>query len=183
MINRFMITSAIAALLATGALAQTTTPAPTSPAPTSAAPTNATTTTAGAGTAGDATMLKPDEMRASKIIGATVYGPDDKSIGDVNDLIVERDGRISSAVLSVGGFLGLGEKHVAVPIAELKHGNNDHLTVNLTKDQLEKAPKFDYADRGRPADAARSGSSTAPASGMAPTTTPGSTSGTTSAPK
>src|SRR5260221_353843 len=86
-----------------------------------------------------------DTRRASRIIGSTVYGPDDKSIGDVHDLIIERDGRVSQAVLSVGGFLGIGEKHVAVPIGELKYGKDGHPTVNLTKVQLQQAPKFEYA--------------------------------------
>jgi sporulation protein YlmC with PRC-barrel domain len=175
MIQRLMMTSAFVALIATGALAQTVSPTPNTTS-------RGATTTAGAGTAGGVVQMRPDQVRASKLIGSTVYGPDDKSIGDVSDLILERDSRVSAAVLSVGGFLGIGDKRVAVPINELRQGNGDHITVNMTKDQLQQAPKFEYADRGRPTDAARSGSSTPAPTGVAPTA-PSTGAGTSTTPR
>jgi sporulation protein YlmC with PRC-barrel domain len=58
--------------------------------------------------------------RSSQIVGMTVYNDRDERIGTVDDLIVGQDGRISEAVLSVGGFLGLGAKLVAVPYDQLR---------------------------------------------------------------
>jgi sporulation protein YlmC with PRC-barrel domain len=118
------------------------------------------TTTAGQSSAGLVIGMTPGELRASQIIGATVYGPRDESLGEVDDLIIEPDGRVSSAVLSVGGFLGFGGKRVAVPIDELKLGKDDHLTVNLTKDQLLAAPQFAYSGGRREAAASTLGSGT-----------------------
>jgi sporulation protein YlmC with PRC-barrel domain len=59
-------------------------------------------------------------QRSSRIVGTTVYNDRDERIGTVDDLIVGQDGRISEAVLSVGGFLGLGAKLVAVPYDQLR---------------------------------------------------------------
>jgi len=91
-----------------------------------------------------------DEWRGSKLIGTSVYGPDNKSIGDINDLIVDKSGAIKAAVIGVGGFLGVGEKEVAVPFSSLNvtrkpnSSSIDKITVSFTKDQLKNAPKFAY---------------------------------------
>jgi hypothetical protein len=58
--------------------------------------------------------------RSSRIVGATVYNDHDERIGTVDDLIVGQDGRISEAVLSIGGFLRIGAKLVAVPYDQLR---------------------------------------------------------------
>lgn len=90
------------------------------------------------------------EWRSSKLVGASVYGPDDKSIGSIDDLIVDQQGAIKAAVIGVGGFLGVGQKDVAVPFDELKiqrkanSSSIDKITVSYTKDQLSNAPKFAY---------------------------------------
>lgn len=102
------------------------------------------TITPGHSSAGLITGMRPEELRATQIIGATVHGPRDESLGEVDDLIIEPDWRVSSAVLSVGGFLGFGGKRVALSVDELKLGKDDHLTVNLSKDQLLAAPQFAY---------------------------------------
>jgi hypothetical protein len=62
--------------------------------------------------------------RSSRIVGATVYNDRDERIGTVDDLIIGQDGRISEAVLSVGGFLGIGAKLVAVPYGQLRFEEN-----------------------------------------------------------
>ena len=105
-----------AALAVPTAFGQQATP---SPAPTSAPP-----------TAGGGTAVAPIEAgglqrtqggwRSSQIVGATVYNDRDERIGSVDDLIVGQDGKISEAVLSVGGFLGIGAKLVAVPYDQLR---------------------------------------------------------------
>jgi hypothetical protein len=58
--------------------------------------------------------------RSSRIVGATVYNDSDQSIGKIDDLIVGQDGKITTAVISVGGFLGIGSKLVRVPYDELR---------------------------------------------------------------
>jgi len=90
------------------------------------------------------------EWRSSKLVGASVYGPDNKSIGSIDDLIVDEKGAIKAAVIGVGGFLGVGQKDVAVPFESLqiKRKQNsssiEKITVTYTKDQLSNAPKFAY---------------------------------------
>jgi sporulation protein YlmC with PRC-barrel domain len=93
-----------------------------------------------------------NDWRGSKLIGATVYGQDNASIGEVNDVLVANDGAVRAAVIGVGGFLGVGEKNVAVPFSALKiSGKPDSssiqkITVSFTKDELKSAPNFAYAD-------------------------------------
>ena len=90
------------------------------------------------------------EWRSSKLVGASVYGPDNKSIGSIDDLIVDQKGAIKAAVIGVGGFLGVGQKDVAVPFEALQiqrkqnSSSIDKITVSYTKDQLSNAPKFAY---------------------------------------
>lgn len=83
--------------------------------------------------------------RASKIIGVKVY-QGDKSIGQIEDVLVDlRHATATAVILSVGGFLGMGDKLVAVPVTDIKIGSEAKFTTDLTKDQLAKAPAFDFA--------------------------------------
>ncbi len=92
----------------------------------------------------------PSEWRASKLIGASVYGPDNSSIGEIDDLILADNGEVKAAVIGVGGFLGVGQKNVALPMNALNvkrkadSSSIDKITVSFTKDQLKDAPKFAY---------------------------------------
>lgn len=161
---RFLVTAGLALTLAAApAFAQTSTTSPGARGKTAA------TSSAQGDGSGVTERMKPGQLRASKLIGKNVYGPDNKDIGDVADLILDKDGRVQQIVLSVGGFLGIGDKKIAVPMSEVKWGQEDRLTINMTKEQLKEHPRFEYAER---APAARSGSSTAPA-GSAPGTRPG----------
>ncbi len=65
------------------------------------------------------TVLASDQMRGSKLIGVDVYGSDNAKIGDIDELIFDKDGRIQAVVVGVGGFLGIGTKDVAFPYSEL----------------------------------------------------------------
>jgi hypothetical protein len=100
--------------------------------------------------AGFVQQQSQNEWRGSKLIGASVYGPDDKSIGSIDDVIVASDGQIKAAVIGVGGFLGVGQKDVAVPFNSLQvmqkadSSSIEKITVTYTKDQLKDAPKFAY---------------------------------------
>ncbi|MFL5111128.1 MAG: PRC-barrel domain-containing protein [Microvirga sp.] len=60
------------------------------------------------------THQQPGQWLASKLIGTTVVGPNNESIGDVNDVLMERDGHAAAVIVGVGGFLGIGEKDVAI---------------------------------------------------------------------
>jgi PRC-barrel domain protein len=77
-----------------------------------------------------------------------VYDPADKKIGDITDAIVDSKGKIVAFVIGVGGFLGMGEKDVAVPPDAIhvttKDNNKWYLVVNATKDDLKNAPGIQY---------------------------------------
>lgn len=61
-----------------------------------------------------------DDWRASKLVGATVYNDSGDNIGSIDDLLIGTDGTIKTAVISVGGFIGIGNKLVSVPYDQLK---------------------------------------------------------------
>jgi len=65
-------------------------------------------------------MLKQGEWRGSKLTGLAVYNNNDDRVGEINDLIIGKDGKIHSVVLGVGGFLGIGEYDAAVPFSNVK---------------------------------------------------------------
>src|ERR1700730_11099925 len=80
--------------------------------------------------------------RASKLIGSKVY-KGDTSIGQIEDVLVDLDhATIAALILSVGGFLGIGDKLVAVPVSQIKVGSEAKFTTDLTRDQLTNAPAF-----------------------------------------
>ncbi len=66
-----------------------------------------------------ATVHKEGEWRASKLAGVAVYNDANEKIGDINDIILDRSGKVANVVLGVGGFLGLGEHNVAVAFDKL----------------------------------------------------------------
>ncbi len=86
---------------------------------------------------------KDDQALTSDVVGAKVVTPGGDHLGKVEDLIVGPDGKVQGAVLSVGGFLGIGDKKVAIAWDALKPGDPDQpLVVAMSKDQLEAAPEF-----------------------------------------
>ena len=99
--------------------------------------------------------------RISKLIGMTVYNPQYEKIGTVADLIMEPQGRITTAIISVGGYLGVGERLVKIPLEALRFPNNaattgaaegspekkwfpERAVLNATKDTLESMAPFQY---------------------------------------
>jgi sporulation protein YlmC with PRC-barrel domain len=83
---------------------------------------------------------------ASDIYKADVYDNTEDKIGVVTDLIVDNSGNVTTAVVSVGGVLGVGKKDVAVPFKELKVASRDGkywLVLNQTKEELKMAPTYD----------------------------------------
>lgn len=89
-----------------------------------------------------ALTVQPDQMRASKLIGSSVYDVQNQDVGSVKDVILDRKGQVSAVVIDVGSFLGMGGKYVAVSLNDIKT-TNDRLTLNRSKDQLKAAPAFE----------------------------------------
>jgi sporulation protein YlmC with PRC-barrel domain len=88
-----------------------------------------------------ATAIQADQMRASKVIGSTVYDSQGAKIGDIKDLILDHDGRVANVVVDVGAFLGMGGKYVAVSMSDLTLKRN-HMTLDRTKAQLKEAQAY-----------------------------------------
>jgi hypothetical protein len=92
-----------------------------------------------------------DEL-SSNVVGLDVYNNDNKNIGQIKDIALNQHGRAQAYIMSVGGFLGIGEHYVAVSPSEVKVSYNDsdkkwHATMNTTADQLKAAPEFKYTGR------------------------------------
>jgi sporulation protein YlmC with PRC-barrel domain len=140
MIRNLLATTALATLVSTGAFAQdATAPAPVQPAP----------VTQEAAPATPEVVALADGYLATNIIGESVFngtGDDAQNIGDVNDIVIGADGKIASVVIGVGGFLGIGEKNVAVDYATVDWAEKDGdrwMVVPSTKEQLEAQAEFD----------------------------------------
>jgi sporulation protein YlmC with PRC-barrel domain len=87
----------------------------------------------------------PTLMGADTLIGNDVYNHQDEDLGDIKEIMLDtRNGRVSYAVLSFGGFLGMGEKLFAVPWNALTlDTKNKRFVLNVEKDRLKQAPGFD----------------------------------------
>jgi hypothetical protein len=103
---------------------------------------------AAAGTQRDgySTMTQTD-LTADMLKGATAYDANDANIGEVGDLVLSADGTVESVVIDVGGFLGMGEKPVALPLNQVEilrqtDGNDVRVYVSMTKEQLEALPDY-----------------------------------------
>jgi sporulation protein YlmC with PRC-barrel domain len=105
MISKYVATALLTTALMTGvASAQTASP--------KAEPSNT-----------SAAMHKEGEWRASKLVGVNVYNEANEKIGDINELILDKSGKVENVILGVGGFLGMGEHYVAVAFDKLKWVN------------------------------------------------------------
>ncbi len=163
MLKKLMISAAVSALMVSGAMAQANPPAdpPKAAAPKAdAAPVDA---------AKFISSQSTDQWVFSRFKGTNVLGPDDAKVGDVNDLLFDKSGKIIGMIVGVGGFLGIGEKSVAIDMGAFQvvpastgssvgagggagglagAGDNDPTNVKLkvtwTKDQLKAAPDFQY---------------------------------------
>ncbi len=87
----------------------------------------------------------PSEVLGTDFVGTPVVTKDGQQIGKISNLVFDQDGHIELAVIGIGGFLGIGEKEVAVPFDALKSEvvNNKHaFTVDATKEQIKAAPAY-----------------------------------------
>jgi hypothetical protein len=83
--------------------------------------------------------------RASKVIGSSVVNDANETIGKIDDLLVSSDGKQPYAVLSVGGFLGMGTRLVVVPYETLRFADKKVILPGGTKEGLKMLPEFKYA--------------------------------------
>jgi sporulation protein YlmC with PRC-barrel domain len=94
-------------------------------------------------------MTKDGDARASEVVGSSVYNDHNEKVGSINDLLIDKDGKLN-AVLSVGGFLGMGNKYVEVPYSSLTFGNTQKDSDNrvvlkgATKDSLKTQQEYKY---------------------------------------
>lgn len=157
-----LISALVATGLSTAAFAQEAgTPSPMSPdatTPATAAPaapgamTPATTLSTGATEPAILLDQQVDGQRlSSALIGAAVYSTTGEHIGDIKDIIIDARGAARGYLVGVGGFLGVGEKDVALSYgavtSSVDDGGNPRLVVNLTKETLTDAPAFKSTDR------------------------------------
>ncbi|HEX5957466.1 MAG TPA: PRC-barrel domain-containing protein, partial [Hyphomicrobiaceae bacterium] len=98
-----------------------------------------------------------DEIRASRLVGAPVRNDADERIGEVNEVVLTKDGKVAAVVVGVGGFLGIGERDVALAFPSVRIEPDTSTTaragsvivkVDLTKDTLSNAPAWDWAEDG-----------------------------------
>jgi sporulation protein YlmC with PRC-barrel domain len=83
--------------------------------------------------------------RTSKVVGSTVYNEANEAVGTIDDLIVAPGEKVPFAVLSVGGFLGMGTKYVVVPFSSLQVSDKRMVLAGATKDSLKSLPEFKYS--------------------------------------
>ena len=189
MIRTLLATTALAALMTTGAIAQDAAPAaPAAPATTEVAPAAPAVEAAPveSGAIEETDVNEPWDMSAgytaadtdnlgTRLIGQPVYssnGDDAEEIGNIDDLVFDENGQITAVVIAVGGFLGIGEKAVAVDFGALEFtlaaDNTERWVVPTTAEALTAAPDFVW-EEDEPADGAADGA-VAPVDGgaMAP---------------
>jgi sporulation protein YlmC with PRC-barrel domain len=131
MLNRFVLSTSALFLAGGLALAQ----APTAQAPSVAAPSSSSSTM---------------RLLASDIYRANVYDNSENKIGDVTDLVLNNEGNITMAVIGVGGFLGAGQKDIAVPFRDLQfssRNDKEWLTLYRTKEELRSMPRYEPMGR------------------------------------
>lgn len=94
-----------------------------------------------------------DQWLASDIIGAKVVGAGDENIGSISDLLVDPQGNVLAAVVGIGGFLGIGQKDVAISFESFNltrdNNGNEQARLSMTKEELESAPEFKTAAASR----------------------------------
>jgi len=94
-----------------------------------------------------ATSQGADQFRTSKLVGSKVYNKANENIGSVEDIILKPDGTLDTVVLSVGGFLGIGDKYVAVPFKSLQISRDNgsiKIVTDGTKDSLKSLPDYQF---------------------------------------
>jgi sporulation protein YlmC with PRC-barrel domain len=91
--------------------------------------------------------FNPQEVAASDLMGTRVYGSNDADLGEIGDIVFDESGNIDAVIVDVGGFLGIGEKPVALNFDSLNIRTDQSgtlmVSVNTTEDQLKQAPAYE----------------------------------------
>ena len=173
MLKKLLVTTAITSLMLSAAAAEGTPPSPspslppaatesappakspsmTTPAPSATpapAPSPSAAATPSTSSAKFVNSQRSDQFLASKFKGTDVLGSDNQKIGDVTDILFDKDGKIEAYVIGVGGFLGIGAKDVAlapsafqVVAGDKSKNESDKLKISMTKDELKQAANFE----------------------------------------
>jgi hypothetical protein len=151
MLKNIMAVAAVSGLALTSAMAQSTSPSTSSPNTPSATAPSTSSSSAAATTNGKATFIHQqtsDQFLASKFKGTDVVGADDKKIGDVSDILFDKDQKVLAYIVGVGGFLGIGSKDVAIAPSSFqpvpgKDASDMKLRLSMTKDELKAAETFE----------------------------------------
>jgi sporulation protein YlmC with PRC-barrel domain len=98
------------------------------------------------GSSDSAYYTADNKLRTSKVVGASVYNDQDQKIGKIDDILVSRDDKTSTAVISVGGFLGVGSKLVAVPYDQLKVERDKITLPGASEASLKGLPDYHYSN-------------------------------------
>ncbi|MDH5858869.1 PRC-barrel domain containing protein [Lampropedia aestuarii] len=99
------------------------------------------------GTATEVQAIASGWSLKDSVLGKTVKNDADESVGKVEDVILAPDGTVSFAILSVGGFLGMGSHDVAIPVKNFRVTDGNITLPGATKDALKDLPKFEYAKK------------------------------------
>jgi sporulation protein YlmC with PRC-barrel domain len=94
----------------------------------------------------ETSSLSTNHWLASDVYKADVYDPSEHKVGKVIDLMIDSNGNVTAAIIGVGGFIGVGQKDVAIPFKELQvstRDGKDWLVLYRTKDELKLAPAYD----------------------------------------
>ncbi len=150
---KYLAATALALFIATPALAQqapgTDTAAPSVNQPATPAPSS---TMSQAKTNKFMTTEASNEWLVGNLWNKTVYDASGKSIGDLKDVLIGPDGKIQALVVGVGGFLGLGEKNVAVDYNYIEKNGSiapNRITLNMTEQDLRSAPAFNRMNNAK----------------------------------
>lgn len=94
--------------------------------------------------------VKPTDVMSSRLIGTNVYNNQNESLGEIEDLVIENGKTVTGLVVSVGGFLGMGESYVVLDpstVVMTNKGGAWEARVDTSKDNLKNAPKFSYSKK------------------------------------
>ena len=143
--KKLITAMSLAVLMAVPAVAQDNTPTQMKNSPPAVAEPN----NQAASPKGD--KMTTGEISASQLLDESVLNEANESVGDVNDIILDSSGKISSVIVGVGGFLGIGEKDVALSFDQLSFAqdkdNNLVVTTKATKESLQAAPQYVKRDK------------------------------------
>jgi sporulation protein YlmC with PRC-barrel domain len=95
------------------------------------------------------TNQAPGQWLVGSLWDKSVYNAAGKSIGDLKDVLIDKDGKVTALVIGVGGFLGIGEKNVAVDFDYLQKNGGvtpNRITLGMSEEDLRNAPKFERSN-------------------------------------